>query len=99
MLNNRRPLCFITDLHGNDAVIELLWRWPIGLNVIWISRIDADRKRVDPDDLQHCSHQVGFVLAVAIRLCKDLGRYARSITAASPETCLDRYVLNILNVM
>src|SRR5689334_18951333 len=99
MLNDRGGLSLIADFYGDDAMIELSWGWPRSAHKARITRIDADGNGSNPNDLEHCAHQVSFVLAIAIRLRKDLDGRVRSITPSTSKTGLNRNVLNFLNVL
>src|SRR5581483_2766307 len=86
------------DFDGNDAVVELIGRRQFGAHVGRIAGINADRIRRNPDGPEHGAHQVGFVLAVAVRLPEDLERRVRANAAAAPDPDLDRDILDVLRV-
>ena len=98
MVNDCAGLRLLAHLYCNDAVIELLWRRPRGANIIRIARVNADWISVNAYNLKHRAHEVRFVLAVTIRLRKNLVRSVWTITAATTDSGLNRNVLDVLYV-
>src|SRR6266850_2052559 len=99
MLDNCTAARLVANLDRDNAVIELLWRGPIWTYVIRISGIDTYRERRNAYRLEHCSHEIGFIFAIAIRLCKNFGSGVWTIAPSAAQTGLNRDVLNILDVL
>src|SRR5215813_8189387 len=98
MLDDRARLRLVADLYGNDAMIELLRRWPTRTHVVRIAGINTDQHRINAYDPEHRAHEVCLVFAVAVRLCKNFGRGMWNIAPASAHTSLNRNISNVLNV-
>src|SRR5437773_6929859 len=99
MLNNSTGARLVAYFDRDNAMIELLWRRPICTYIIRISGVDTYRERRDAHHLKHCSHEIGFIFAIAVRLCKNFSRGMWTIASSASQTSLNRDVLNVLDIM